>query len=84
MARAKTAAELVEEWNAAYPVGQPVCYWTGFRDGPLAGEPKFSRTRARAQVLGGHTAVVWMDGEGSCIALSHVDPITEDKLEGLA
>jgi hypothetical protein len=82
VAGAKAAAELVEEWNARYLVGQPVRYWTGFRDGPLAQEPKRSRTRTLAQVLGGHTAVVWMDGESSCVALSHVDPITEDELEG--
>ncbi|MEU6712974.1 hypothetical protein ABZ897_15950 [Nonomuraea sp. NPDC046802] len=81
VARAKVAAELVEAWNARYQVGQPVRYWTGFRDGPLADEPKFSRTRTLAQLLGGHTAVVWMDGEGSCVGLSHVDPITEHELE---
>ncbi|MET8006249.1 DNA translocase FtsK [Nonomuraea glycinis] len=79
--RARAATAAVEEWNAAYEVAQPVRYWTGFRDGPLAGEPKFSRTRTPAQLLGGHTAVVRMVGEGSCIALSHVDPITEDELE---
>ncbi|MEU4513119.1 hypothetical protein AB0G05_26795 [Nonomuraea wenchangensis] len=79
--RARAATAAVEEWNAAYQVGQPARYWTGFRDGPLAGVPKFGRTRTRAQLMGGHTAVVWVTGESSCIALSHVDAISESELE---
>ncbi|MEU4231122.1 hypothetical protein AB0F17_43095 [Nonomuraea sp. NPDC026600] len=67
----------MEEWNAAYPVGQPVRYWTGWREG----EGRRSRTRTPAQLLGGHTAVVWMEGESSCVALSHVEPITEHELK---
>ena len=30
-------------------------------------------TRSRAEVLGGHTDVVWVDGHGACISLDHVD-----------
>ena len=36
-----------------------------------------TRTRSEAQVLGGHTDVVWVDGHSACIALTHVDAITE-------
>ncbi|WP_433513836.1 hypothetical protein ACQP2T_61530 [Nonomuraea sp. CA-143628] len=39
------------------------------------------RTRTPAHLLGGHTAVVWVTGESSCIGLSHVDAISEDELE---
>ena len=61
------------QWfNRAYPVGTPVEYWTGAREGV----GKVSRTRSIATVLGGHTAVVWVAGEAGCIALSHVEPIT--------
>ena len=36
-----------------------------------------TRTRSVAQVLGGHTDVVWVDGHGACIALTHIDVIAE-------
>lgn len=34
-----------------------------------------TRTRSEAQVLGGHTDVVWVDGHSACIALDHIDPL---------
>ncbi len=60
----------VAEWNAAHPVGTPVRYWTGLRKG----DGVASVTRTEAQLLGGHTPVVWVEGEGACIALTHVEP----------
>jgi hypothetical protein len=67
-------------WNAAHPVGTPVRVWPGFREGVGT----LTRTRSAASVLGGHTAVVWVDGEGACIALSHVEPDHTDRLPALA
>lgn len=67
-----TPAQAVAAWNTTTPVGTPVRYWTGIREG----EGKRSRTRTAAQVLGGHTAVVWVEGESSCIALTHVAQVT--------
>ncbi|MEV6344155.1 hypothetical protein [Actinoplanes sp. NPDC051851] len=66
----RTARETARtiEWNERYAIGTPVRYWTGVREG--AG--KTSRTRTEADLLGGHTAVVWVDNEPSCIALTHV------------
>lgn len=64
----------VKSWNATWPEGTPVLYWVGYREG----EGKTGCTRTPAQVLGGHTAVVWVTGESSCIALTHVEPITAD------
>lgn len=71
----ETPTQAVERWNARYPIGTPVTAYPGVRpeDGP--GECLTTRTRSEAQVLGGHTAVVWVDGHGACIALTHVDPI---------
>lgn len=60
----------VARWNKAHLVGTPVRVWTGAREGD--GTP--TRTRSAASVLGGHTAVVWVEGHGACIALTHVDP----------
>lgn len=63
---------LVADFNAAYPVGQLVSFWSGLREGPPSG---FGPTKTQAMVLGGHTAVVWIEGARSCIALSHVEPL---------
>lgn len=68
----KLAEEAAKSWNAAWPEGTPVRFWTGARDG----DGETGRTRTPAQVLGGHTAVVWVTGESSCIALTHVEPVT--------
>ena len=59
-----------DAWNAARPVGTPVRYWTGCREG----DGKVSATRSRAQSMGSH-ASVWVYGEASCIALSHVEAL---------
>ncbi|MGW2594815.1 zinc finger domain-containing protein [Streptomyces sp. NPDC001515] len=73
-------ATTVARWNKAHPVGTPVRVWPGVREG----DGTLTRTRSAAEVLGGHTAVVWVDGEGACIALSHVDPDHTDRLPALA
>jgi hypothetical protein len=66
--RADAPALAAAEWNRVHAVGTKVRYWTGAREG--AG--KESVTRGPAGVLGCHTAVVWVENESSCIALSHV------------
>lgn len=62
------------QWNDRYPVGTPVVAFPGFRpeDDPK-GERLVTRTRTRAETLGGHTPVVWVDGHSACIDLAHVD-----------
>ncbi|WKU07989.1 hypothetical protein [Micromonospora sp. HUAS LYJ1] len=63
-------------FNDEFPVGTPVRYWKGIRDG----DGRTARTRTQAQLLSGHTAVVWLDGVSGCIALTHIQPISEDEL----
>ncbi len=70
----------VAAWNADVRIGARVRYWTGARHG----DGRISATRTRAQVLGGHAAVVWVDGEPSCIALTHVDLINDSREEGIS
>lgn len=60
-------------FNDAHPVGTLVRYWKGVREG----DGKVSRTRTAAQLLSGHTAVVWVEHEGACIALTHIQPISD-------
>ena len=62
-----------DRFNARYPVGTPVAYWTFVREGLPTG---IAPTRSEAWVLGGHTAVVRIEGVSSCIALSHVKVAT--------
>jgi hypothetical protein len=61
------------------PIGTPVCYWTGVREG----EGKRSRTRSTVQPLGGEggTPVVWVEGEGSCISMTHIQVVTPKRIQ---
>jgi hypothetical protein len=66
------------EFNALYPIGTPVVAYPGCRPEDDANDERLvTRTRSKAEVLGGHTDVVWVDGHDACIALSHVDVATE-------
>ncbi|MGW0920179.1 hypothetical protein ACWD3J_14315 [Streptomyces sp. NPDC002755] len=72
----------VETFNALYEVGIPVFAYPGVRpeDDP-SDERLITRTRSRAQRVGGHSDVVWVEGHGAWIVLSHVDVVTEDEWE---
>ncbi|MGW7350897.1 hypothetical protein [Streptomyces sp. NPDC054784] len=73
------AAEQADAFNAAHPVGAPVLAYPGARpEGRKDATVLTTRTRSAASVLGGHTAVVWVDGHGACIALTHIDPRKEN------
>jgi hypothetical protein len=62
---------LARKFNQRFPIGTRVRYWIGRREG----SGQVSATRTEAQVLGGHTAVVWVEGRSECFALSHVEPL---------
>lgn len=64
----KMEMKAVDEFNNRFPAGSLVTYWTGAREG--AGSKAI--TRSPAELLSGHTAVVWLDGVRGCVALSHV------------
>lgn len=61
---------LVEDFNRRHPVGTKVRFWKFLKKGTPSGE---GPTLTEARLLGGHTAVVWIEGEPSCVALSHVE-----------
>lgn len=58
-----------DAFNARYPVGQRVSVR---RD---SGEGVTTTTRSAAQVLSGHTAVIWLDGITGCYLLDRVTPL---------
>lgn len=64
----------VAVFNARHPIGTPVIAYPGARPEDIPSATRLiTRTRSHAQVLGGHTDVVWVDGHEACIALTHVD-----------
>jgi hypothetical protein len=76
----KSKQAVVDDFNRANMVGAHVQYWTGVREG----RGKFSTTRTVAQLLSGHTPVVWVAGHSACIALTHVEPVPDqpDGIDG--
>ena len=72
------------EFNSLYPIGTPVIAYPACRPEDCPNDTRLvTRTRSLAQVLGGHTDVVWVDGHDSCIALDHIDVIGEGDLKAL-
>jgi hypothetical protein len=74
--RAERAAEEAlwaagDRFNEANPVGTQVRYWTGERKG----DGVLSVTRTPAQIAYSGTPVVWVEGHGACIALTHVQVV---------
>lgn len=60
-----------DAWNTAHPVGTIVDY-VSYPNGP----PRRTVTRSEAQVLSGHTAVIWLKGVAGCWSLAHVKAVT--------
>lgn len=58
-----------ERFNATYDIGQRV---TLRKDN---GEGIITHTRSRAEVLSGHSAVIWLDGVAGCYLLDRVIPM---------
>jgi hypothetical protein len=59
----------VDAWNGKYPVGTPVKLRKN------DGTSVKTVTRSKAELLGGHTAVVWLEGVVGCYCLTHVRPL---------
>ena len=70
-----------EQWNARYPIGTAVFAYPGFRPEDGAGTRLVTRTRTAAQMSASGHPVVWVEGEGAYISLTHVDPVSEDVWE---
>ncbi len=67
----KSAAQLqaaCDKFNAAHQVGAAVSVELD------SGEIRNTFTTSEAQVLSGHTAVIWLDGVRGCYLLDRVSP----------
>ena len=65
----KSVQKKVDKWNAKYQVGQAVDLQ---KDG---GEIVRTKTRSAAEVLGGHTAVIWLEGVTGCYMLDRAKAV---------
>lgn len=63
-----------DRFNAAHPVG---CKVSVLLD---SGEQLETTTRSEAQVLSGHSAVIWLDGIMGCYLLNRVTPMVNGVL----
>jgi hypothetical protein len=64
-----TQLQQVKKFNRTYSLDTPV------RVHLDDGRTVDTKLRAPAQLLGGHTAVVWLEGISGCYALNRVQPI---------
>lgn len=62
-------AKAVDAFNAKHAVGDTITVFTG----PIGENPKTAQVRYPAEIMGGHTPVVYVTGEAhGAIALTHV------------
>lgn len=69
---AKALQEQVDDFNRRFAVGQRVTLRSD------RGEGITTKTTAEAQVLSGHSAVVWLEGISGCYLLDRITPMTGD------
>lgn len=58
-----------DSFNAAHPIGADVFVQLDNKD-----EPFLTKTRSSAQILSGHSAVIWLEGVTGCYLLDRVTP----------
>jgi len=69
----------VDRFNSTVPLGGAVDYYE------ISGAPlQRYRTRTEAQILSGHTAVVWLEGKTGCVCVSHCMPVKGEVSSGAA
>jgi hypothetical protein len=78
--RALETENAVLRFNAEHNIGTPVRFWTGVREG----QGRVGTTWTEAQIMGGHTSVVYIrdlfgKNVGS-VSLTHVDLLTSDEI----
>lgn len=69
--KAKSPEAQVDRWNASVKVGD----WVEYREVLGEGEGALFRTRSVAQVLSGHTPVVWLEGKRGCVCIEHCSQV---------
>ena len=65
----KEKAQMVSDWNRKYLPGQKVIVRLD------SDTEKETTTRTNAELLGGHTPAIWLNGITGCYALDRVTPV---------
>ena len=65
----KRQQQIADDWNAAHPVGTPVTRYKLIN--PLA-EPVDTKTRSEAWLMGGHSAMVMVEGVSGGVLVESV------------
>jgi len=73
-AKLKQLQAQCDRFNAAHPVGRMVTVRLD------SGELRETTTRSEAEVLSGHSAVIWLNGIRGCYLLDRVTPIVNGEL----
>lgn len=63
--------QLVDTWNAAHPIGTPV---TRYRLVNPLSQPVETKTRSEAWLMGGHTAMVMVEGQAGGVMVESCKP----------
>ncbi|OGS99811.1 MAG: hypothetical protein A3K04_02385 [Gallionellales bacterium RBG_16_56_9] len=66
-----------DAFNAKNSVGSDVFVKLDFVD-----EPFRTRTKSTAQILSGHSAVIWLENVSGCYLLDRVSAVPNDRVEG--
>lgn len=67
----KKLEQEVAAFTRRFSVGDEVIYYETLDDIERTGKHLRTRTRTPAQILSGHTAVVWLEGKAGCVCCSH-------------
>lgn len=67
--------KLVDDFNARVMVGDLI----EFSEVIGLGEVRRFNTATPAEILSGHSAVVWLEGKRGCVLVSHCQPVGSTK-----
>ena len=67
----KAQQKMVDDWNAKHPIGTAL---TRYKYVSPFIEPSETKTRSEAWLMGGHTAMVQVDGVAGGVSLESVKP----------
>jgi hypothetical protein len=76
--RTAKAQREADAFNAKCPVGTPVRYWSGLKEGEPTGTGEIEHP---ATVMCDH-AVAWIQGARSCHSITHVEALKTAELTG--
>ena len=63
-----------DKWNAKSPIGTAVSYESIVG----RGETFRGKSSSEAEVMGGHSAVIWLYGKSGCVSLAHCTAVAEE------